>query len=177
MEAARERVYALMEKARVSNKARVRSAAVVAFLMAALLWLTKWPSLRPGLWILLCGQIVLILILLHRSVLLARKIESWHASSPERDAFAEWFEGETRFTTRLGIIEDLIRTIGFLTLGYGFWTATGSLLIALALGVAYPAFAYFGMERKKHQRAQRTLQAERDAVAALVNANGVGGAF
>lgn len=170
MEAARERVYALMEKAQAGNMARVRSAAVVAFLMAALLWFTKWPTLRPGLLILLCGQIVLILILLQRRVLLARKIERWHASFPERDPFAEWFDGEVRFTTRLGIIEDLIRTIGFLTLGYGFWIATGSVLIALALGVVYPAFAYFGMERKKRQRAKRALQAEKDAVNALLAA-------
>lgn len=171
METARERLYALMNTARAGSMLRVKSAAVIAFLMAALFWLTKWPNLRPGLLILLAGQIDLIVILLRRTFTVSREMQQVQESVPGKDAFASWFEGEARFARRLGIIENLIRTIGFLILGYGFWRATGSVLIGFALGVVYPAFAYFGMERRKHRRAKRILQAEKDAVNALLNAS------
>ena len=171
MDTARESIYTLMNKARTAKMARVRSAVVVAFLLAALLWLTQWPSLRPGLVILLGGQIGVIVILLRRSFTASREMQQVAANVPEKNAFTHWFDGEAVFARQLGIIEDLIRTIGFLMLGYGFWTATGSVLIALTLGIIYPVFAYFGMERRKHLRAQRILQAEKDGIAALLNAN------
>ena len=170
MEAARERLYALMVQARAGYLARLRSAGVVALLLAALLWFTKWPSLRAGLIVLLAGQIGLMIFLLRRSFVLVREMKQVRASLVEKNTFTSWFDAEARFATRLGVSEDLVRTAGFLILGYGFWTATGSALIALALGVAYPAFAYFAMERRKHNRAKRILQAEKDAVAALLDA-------
>jgi len=147
--------------------ARVRSAVVVAFLLAALLWFTKWPSLRPGLVILLGGQLGLLVILFRRSFAISREMQPVQASNQEKDAFANWFDREARFAKRSGVAENLIRTIGFVMLGYGLWTATGSVPIALALGIVYPAFAYFGMERRKHLRVQRMLQAENDATIAL----------
>ncbi len=167
METARERICALMNKARASKMVRIRSAAVIAFLLGALLWFTKWPSLRPGLLILLAGQIGLLAILLLRSFAISREMQHARASNQEKDAFASWFDREARFARRSAIAEDLIRTIGFVMLGYGLWTAIGSVPTALALGVAYPAFAYFGMERRKHLQVQRMLQADKDAAIAL----------
>ncbi len=175
MENARERVYALMAKARASSGTRARSAAAVALLLAALLWFTKWPTLRPGLVILLAGQIGLILILVRHRSTISRELENVQTGNLGEDTFARWFEGQARFATRLAWTEDLIRTAGFLTLGYGFWRATGNILIAFSLGIVYPALAYFGMERAKHLRTKRMLQAERDAVIALAKANGISG--
>jgi len=106
---------------------------------------------------------------LRRSLAIRREIERVRATVTGEHISAEWFDRETLFVTRLGAIEDLIRTLGFLMLGYGLWIATGSVLIAFALGVVYPAFAYFGMERRKHLQAKRILQAEKAGVIALLD--------
>ncbi len=160
MGAARDRLSLFIAAARKRYLARMRSLAIVALLLAALLWLTKWPSLRLGLIVLLAGQAAVILLLLNRARRLGRD---------QNEASISWFDEEAAFVTRLALFENLTRTIGFLVLGYGIWVATRSWAIALGLGVGYPALAFFGMERRNQQRARKMLVTEKEAMLASLN--------
>lgn len=155
MGVARDRLFSFIAAARKRYVARMRSLAIVALLLAALLWLTKWPSLRLGLILLLAGQAAVILLLLNRVRRLGRE---------QGEASISWFDEESAFVTRLALFETFTRTIGFLVLGYGVWVATRSWAIALALGVGYPAVAFFGMERRNQQRARKMLVTEKEAI-------------
>ena len=79
-----------------------------------------------------------------------------------------WFEEENTFSRRLALVENVVRTIGFAVLAYGFWVATRSTSVSLLLGVVYPASTYFGMSRKKQQRTMTQIKAQREEVAALL---------
>ncbi len=149
-----ERLQTLIGAARHRHMAGARANGIVVLLLGALVWYTKWPSLRAGLTILLIGYFGVLVFQIRRSGALARNI-----NEPTTD----WFDGEERFVGRLNLLEAIIRTIGFLVLGYGFWTATGSIGIALALGIGYPVVAYFGMERRKYLRTRQLLKTEREA--------------
>ncbi len=150
-----DRLAAVIDAARRRHLATVRADGIIALLLGALLWFTQWPSLRIGLTILLIGYLCAVLLLLNRNRQLTRDIENPTHS---------WFDAEARFSSRLNILEGLTRTIGFVVLGYGFWRATGSIALALALGIGYPVAAYFGMERRKYLRTRQLLKSERDAL-------------
>ncbi|MDQ2840848.1 MAG: hypothetical protein M3Y72_07390 [Acidobacteriota bacterium] len=160
MQPAIGRIQSLIAATRARHLNRVRSSAVVALLLALLLWQTQWPSLKAGLVLLLIGYGGAASLLLYRAFALRR----WTVRSPE---LMRWFDDEQAFASRLMLFESVTRGAGFLVLGYGIWIATRNALLAIGLGIAYPAFAYFLLERKNYERAKRSLQIEKEAAAAL----------
>ncbi len=136
--------YVVAARARYAKQ--MQSSGLIAVLLAVLLWETKWPSLRPGL--------IVLLVSYAGSALLAFYRKQDASSGPS------WFDREQRWLTRLMLFETISRTAGFLALGYGFWVPTRSVTVAVLLGVVYPAATYFGLERRKYQRRMRALRAE-----------------
>lgn len=126
---------------------------MIAAVIAALLWQTRWPSLRLGLVILLAGQLGTAVALVFRN----RHIAGQWQHDP-----LGWFDGEAEFLDRLALFESVARMAGFLVLGYGLWVVTRSLLIAVLLGAVYPLSIYFGMTRKNLQRAKAALRTQRE---------------
>jgi hypothetical protein len=49
----------LMTDSQARDRKRMRLALLVAALISLLLWNTQWPAIRPGLWVLLIGQMAL----------------------------------------------------------------------------------------------------------------------
>ncbi|HEY3938476.1 MAG TPA: hypothetical protein VGL97_13660 [Bryobacteraceae bacterium] len=138
--------------ARQRNAKRMRFAFLIALLIAVLLWWTQWLSLRPGLVILLIGQLGSGLILRYRNHKLA---------AAGRVAPLIWFDDEEAFVKRLSLFENGLRAIGFLVLAFGLWTSTRSLWLAVALGIVYPATAYFGMARRSDARLIEELRRQK----------------
>jgi hypothetical protein len=145
----------------------MRFALVVALLLAALLWRTTWPSLRPGLVILLTGYFGTAMLFLYRNGRLGAEARRMQNGVAEREALLGWFDRQERFAVWSTRVEAALRTAGFVVLGYGFWLATRSDVIALLLGIGYPALTYFGMERRNNQRAARSLRTEKEALSKL----------
>jgi hypothetical protein len=147
----------------------VRFLLIVALLLAALLWRTTWPSLRPGLIILLIGYFGAAILFLYRNSKLgaeARRMQNGAAASED---LLGWFDRQESFALWSTRAEAGLRTLGFLVLGYGFWLATRSGVIALLLGIGYPALTYFGMERRNNQRAAQTVRTEKEALSKLID--------
>jgi hypothetical protein len=141
------------------NRKHLRFAALVAVLIATLLWRTQWITLRPGLIVLLLGQLGATAALVRRGVGLKKRYhqaESGVAFEPPA-----WFALEAAFIKRLAVFENTLRLIGFVLLAYGFWIATRSLGLALAIGVVYPIMAYFGIGRANMRRALRDLEIQK----------------
>ena len=157
-----ERLGAIAAAARERLAGRIRSAVLLAVLLAALIWFTKWPGLRAGLWILFLAQCIVAGVLVARTRTLAVQSQAMrkNVSGP---APADWFEAQARFVRALAIFENAARAAGFVVLGWGFWSATRNLAIAMALGIAYPLLAYFAMERPRQSRILKDLRSERDA--------------
>ena len=86
----------------------------------------------------------------------------------EREDLLGWFDRQESFALWSTRAEAGLRTLGFLVLGYGFWLATRSDVIALLLGIGYPGLTYFGMERRNNRRAVQTLRAEKEALSKLM---------
>jgi len=141
------------------NRKQLRFAALVAVLIAALLWRTQWLTLRPGLALLLMGQLCATAMLLYRTTVLSKALAETRSRS-RSDALA-WFASEQTFVQRLALFENALRFIGFFLLAYGFWQATRSLWLAFAIGVIYPVAAYFGIGRTNTQRTLRELQVQK----------------
>jgi len=127
------------------NAKRFCTALLVAALISYLLYQTQWPALRPGLTVLLAGQLLDALALL------------WRGLQPKPET-AEWLQAELRFTSRLARADTIFQTAGFALLGYALWTSTQNLLLALAIGVLYPLTAYFGMTRPRNAAIRRKLE-------------------
>ena len=142
------------------NRKQLRFAALVAVLIAALLWRTQWLTLRPGLALLLMGQLCATVMLLYRTATLSKALAKTRSRS-RSDALA-WFASEQTFVRRLALFENALRFAGFLLLAYGFWQATRSLWLTLAIGVIYPVAAYFGIGRTNTQRTLRELQVQKN---------------
>ena len=66
-------------------------------------------------------------------------------------------DSEQAFWTRLRLVDNFQRTLGFAVLGYGFWSATHNLWLALALGVLYPVVSALGVFNRRN-RLRRTLR-------------------
>ncbi|MDQ2839741.1 MAG: hypothetical protein M3Y72_01605 [Acidobacteriota bacterium] len=146
----------------------MRSAAYVAVLLTALLWWTQWPSLQAGIIILLLGQLSIVAFYLLRNSRISRDLTRFEDYPADGLSLLSWFEEERTFSNRLVPVENVVRTIGFAVLAYGFWVATRSTSISLLLGVVYPVSTYFGMSRKKQQRTMTLITAQREEVAALM---------
>ncbi len=168
MQAAIDRICALSASTRTSNAKRVRFSLIVALLLAALLWRTTWPSLRPGLIILLIGYFGTAMLFLYRNAKLTAETRRMRARGAEKEEILGWFERQDKFAMWSTRLESGLRMAGFLVLGYGFWLATRSGVIALLLGIGYPALTYFGMERRNNQRARQVLKTEKEAMSRIL---------
>jgi hypothetical protein len=142
------------------NRKQLRFAALVTVLIAALLWQTQWLTLRPGLGVLLMGQLCATAMLLYRTAALSKALAETRSRS-RSDALA-WFASEQTFVQRLALFENSLRFVGFLLLAYGFWQATRSLSLAFAIGVIYPVAAHFGISRSNTQKTLRELQVQKN---------------
>lgn len=150
---------------RASHTKRSRFAALMAILIGILLYQTQWLILRPGLSILLAGQAGVVLFLMLRNAKLSKDLDRGKISDTEEVSVPVWFEGEEAFIKRVAVFENACQAIGFVTLGYEIWVATGSLLLALAIAVVYPATAYFGITRGRNLKAIRRLRTEKEKLA------------
>jgi|GEM_PF-5256207 len=148
-------LFIAMQRRRHSN--RLYIAILVAVLIALLLYQTQWLALRPGLIVLLGGQLVDVSALLFRNVQLSRDMQGVMNES----TIAEWFKREELFIKALGFFDAACQMVGFLALGYAFWISTRSLGIALAIGIVYPLTFYFGVNRRKTSDSIRILRAQK----------------
>jgi hypothetical protein len=140
----------------------MRFAEVMAVIFALLLWRTTWLALRPGLVILLAGQIAVIFVLVYRNVRLAR--DAKRADDAGKAAVLAWFDKEEASGRWSAWLENGARIIGLALLAYGFWQMTGNLLITLAIGVVYPVSSYFGMMRKTSMSTAQYLRKRKDEI-------------
>lgn len=130
-------------------------------LLALLLWQTRWPSLRPGLGVLIIGQSAAALVVLrHRTQLVARLRELSSRNAAD-DEVLSWLKAEETYIKRSYLLESFLRAAGFVVLAYGFWAVTGRFWVAFALGVLYPVIVYFGMTRATIQRRLRGIDKQR----------------
>ncbi len=166
-----ERISALAAMAGARYRKRMRFSLFIALLLAALLWRTTWPSLRPGLIILLAGYVGAACLFFYRSARLSKETELLRSQPGDRGALLQWFDKEEAFGKWSAAAEASLRAVGFMVLGYGFWLATRSGLVALLLGIGYPAITYFGVERRNNQRVRQALGTEREAMAGFLGAD------
>jgi hypothetical protein len=164
MEHAAERVSALAQLARTEYAKRARLSLVIAALLAALAAFTTWPSLRPGLFTLLAGYLATASWLFYRSRQLIGEARALRDEAVRTRNLLDWFDREDRFLSWSSTAEAIVRAGGFLILAYGFWMTTRSRSISLLLGLAYPAFSYFG-SLNSARRARRKLLIEKEALA------------
>ena len=167
MQSATARFSSLVALAHTRHVKRMQFAWLMAVLIAFLLWRTQWPMLWPGLWILLAGQIGAALFLIYR----LRSGKGEENISLDGSGL-QWFDKEETFLKRLFLFENLVRILGFLVLAYGFWLATRSLGIAIALGLIYPIIVYFGIGRRNNIRNIRQLQSQKNEIQTLVSQSG-----
>ncbi len=166
-EATAARYFQVIALAQARNAKHLRFAVLMTILIALLLWRTQWLSLHPGLIVLLIGQLGAALILFYRNAMLSRNLHQLRSTPVAKVAVLAWFSGEEVFVKRLALFEDGLRLLGFVLLAYGFWVSTGSLLIALVIGIAYPVTVYFGIGRKRTVRTLRDLEAQKDRIGAI----------
>ncbi len=167
MQAAVERVASFLLSVRARNRTRIRSAVVIALVIGALLWQTRWPSLQPGLALLLFGQLAVALLLWFRNTRLANGLERLRQRTDPVQLLS-WFDMEAVEIKQLSLVENGMRAAGFLLLAWGFWTATRNLWISVALGLFYPVAAYFGLARRSDRTARERLFNEREEVQAIL---------
>jgi len=118
---------------REGNTRRLRTSVLAAVLIGFLVWYTRWPSLKLGLFILLAGQLGLTVMVLIRN----RSLANESAGSEEV------------FLRRYRLFDNLQRTLGFAALAYGFWSVTRNLWVSLALGILYPAVCAAGLFNRR----------------------------
>jgi hypothetical protein len=155
--------HSVIAEAQRRNAKRAHFAELIAVLLAILLWETKWLALRPGLVILLIGQLGVALVLILRNLRLSKDLERW-SSSVEKDDLLAWFEAEGAFARRSTWFESGARLLGLIVVAYGFWAVTGNLWVALAIGVVYPVSLYFGMMRSSNAVTLQRLEKQRDEI-------------
>jgi hypothetical protein len=161
LSSAAQRVILLVQNSLARNSQAMRVAIIIVVLIGALIWRTQWPSLQPGLWILLGGQIGVVLLRLRRIPEQKKVITSLRAEALDERSLLDWFRTERQFIKNLGLFENGGRSLGFLSLAYGFWTSTRQLWLSLALGLVYPLVAYAGMARRTEMAQLRRLEAQR----------------
>lgn len=169
MHGGKDRFLSFLLLQRALHTKRWRFAAVMALFIAILSYQTQWLILRPGLTILLTGQAGVVFLLLWRNAKLSQDLNRWKAAAAEEplpagaaeEPLSTWFEAEEKFVKRLAIFETICQMVGFVTLGYEIWVVTRSLLLALAIGVVYPATSYFGITRVRNRKAIRQLRTEK----------------
>ena len=164
MDGAAQQVIQRVTLAHAQHAKSARAAGLLGVLLALLLWETRWPSLRLGLIVLLMGQLAAMAMLMRRNARNANDLKRLRTGGMVESELLSWFDEEERVAGQLTVVETSTRLVGFLMLAYGFWQATGSVAIALLLGVFYPVIAYFGIVRKNHVRMIKKLQAQKSQV-------------
>ena len=164
MERVAEQVCSLAELARTKYIKRARVSLVIAALLTALVTFTTWPLLRPGLFTLLAGYLAIASWFFYRSRQLTREARVLREGAVDSANLLAWFDREDRFLRWSSIAEAIARAGGFLVLAYGFWLTTRSGSISLLLGLAYPAFSYFG-SLSSARLARRKLLIEKEVLA------------
>jgi len=129
-------VRKLMADSQARNRKRMRFALLVAALIALLLWNTQWPAIRPGLWVLLIGQMALASFLFFHN----RRL------GPPGSA-AELLDRDASTRRQAMWLEQGSRVLGFVLLALGFWRSTGNVLVSVALGLVYPLVSFWGFKR------------------------------
>jgi hypothetical protein len=164
---ATDRFLSFVAVERRRHSSRVYVASLVAVLIALLLYQTQWLYLRPGLIVLLGGQVGDVLALLLRSVQLASDMRNKKPGLVTGAALNLWFKREELFIKNLAIFDGACQIIGFLALGYAFWISTSSLALALAIGLVYPVTFQFGISRRKVSGAIKELRNKRHELASI----------
>lgn len=157
------RLLHVITLARTRNMKHLRFASLVTILLAALFWRTQWLTLRPGLLVLLAGQLGTALFLVYRTGIISKNLRELQQTAVLSSDVLGWLDAEQTFVKRLAFLENASRVIGFVLLAYGFWVATQSLWLAFAIGVVYPVTAYFGIGRKNTVRTLRDLEAQKNS--------------
>ncbi|MBV8068895.1 MAG: hypothetical protein JO270_03255 [Acidobacteriaceae bacterium] len=163
-EAAIETLFSFIAELRARNAKRMRFAELMAVLIAVLWWQTTWLALRPGLAVLLIGQLAIVVLVLLRNHELHRTLKLWRDSAASKSEVLAWFEREDAFSQMSTRLENGCRIAGLLLVAYGFWRMTGNVAIAVAIGVLYPLVLYFGMMRKTSAAGRRRLQKTKDEI-------------
>lgn len=166
MQGAPSRFVQAVAHAQERTTAHLRFAALVSILIGALLWRTQWLTLRPGLIVLLVGQLGATAILLYRCLALKKNLREAQSGGESEPLL--WFAWEAAFIKRLAAFENSLRIIGFVLLAYGFWRATKSPWLAVAIGVVYPIAAYFGIGRASTRRTLRDLELQKNKLEASI---------
>ncbi len=164
MQGPTDRFSAFLVSERARHIRRLRLAGVIAVLIVVLIYQTQWLMLRPGLAILLAGQLGVVVALLWRNAKLLKDLDSGKRDVLEENAVLAWFQSEERFMRRLMLFESGCQMIGFGALGYGFWMVTRSLWLAIAIGVVYPVSSYLGVTRRRSRDTIRKLRTEKQEV-------------
>jgi hypothetical protein len=133
---------------------RARSAALFSILILALLYRTEWTILRPGLAILLIGQLGVAVAYVVQAVRISR----------DSSVIYTWFDRQRSFIRRVAWFEACCHWAGFAVLGYGLWRASASWSLGVALGIVYPAAAYFGINRRRNANATRRLTVKEEQI-------------
>jgi hypothetical protein len=161
MQGAGERFLLFVVLERDRHIRRLRLPSLTAVLIGVLLYQTQWLILRPGLTILLAGQVGVVVALLLRSTALSEDLNRLNAGVLNQEAVRAWFEKEEAFARRLALFESGCQAIGFIALGYAFWVTTQSYFLALMIGIVYPATVYFGITRRRNLRMFKQIRAEK----------------
>ncbi len=155
-DALQQELHNLTVNSKRRNNRRIRMALIIAALIAVLSLKTQWPSLQPGLYILLAGQLIFAGFLVLRN----RRIT-------EHIPVDRWFDEELAVNRQAAWLENGPRMLGFAVLAFGFWRATGNVLVSVALGVVYPAILLWGLSRVTGRQAAKRYQTERARLHAL----------
>lgn len=153
--------------ARSRNSSEIRSAVLLAILMAALLYFIRWHSLQPGLAVMVAGRLIVAFVLFSRNRAYRKtQDEALQERMPESTVLS-WFDDEEKFLKRVKFFY-AVPVIGVVILAYGFWMQTHNLWITLALGLLYPASIAVGIWHMYDIRGIRTLRRQRAHIQALL---------
>jgi Ca2+/Na+ antiporter len=136
-----EQWQSLSSESRRRQKRKIGFSLLIAALIALLLWNTQWPFLKPGLIVLLAGQIAIAAFWTFR---IRRR--------QQPDDLDALIEGEASANRQAVWLENGSRLLGFVLLAIGFWRTTGNVIVSLALGVVYPALSFWGFARSAKRR-------------------------
>ncbi|MDQ2774834.1 MAG: hypothetical protein M3Y57_07915 [Acidobacteriota bacterium] len=136
----------------------------MAALIALLIYQTQWLLLRPGLTILLAGQVGAVLVLCIKNTKLLRDLDCGKARASEAPDFLAWFDEEETFVRRLAFFQNGCQMIGFVALGYEFWVSTRNLWLAITIGCVYPATVYWGATRRSNLKTIRRLRKQKKEI-------------
>jgi hypothetical protein len=167
VQAAFDQFFSFVASERTSHARRLRFASLLCILIVGLLYRTQWIVLRPGLTILLGGQAGVAIASFFRNQQLRKTLHQQEIWPAEQDSISAWFEGEESFVRRLALFETICQMAGFAVLGYELWIASGSLPVAVAIGIVYPAAMYFGMARKRNSTWTRQLMTKKQQIATM----------